>query len=317
MPYSIGSSGMEVIKPDFGSSLNALSDAYKNMQQAGNALATMPLLGREMIQDNADARYTADLNRFSNDPEGLAKALANGQIDMSNVRAETLGKTQQQMKDITASKIANYQQGQLEDRDQYFKDHQDDLLKYRGYVMSGDVKNGQALINSLKGTLPNYLAYQMYEGDPFANYAKQQELALEKQRNAIAGGSLAYQKQQDARAQEINTLLTECEGILGSNANILTDKDFPFIARLLTTNNQQDIDAIFNDANNSKYLRLKNLAPRLQRLKFLGVDPTVPFGLTALRTAGDFVQHKGLGNSAVMQPSTSNFRFASWGDPNK
>ena len=74
MGYSVGGNTIPLVQDNSISALNAVNKAYDSMNSGMEKLANIPFIGRKMVQDNADARYSAALNKFSNDPEGLARA---------------------------------------------------------------------------------------------------------------------------------------------------------------------------------------------------------------------------------------------------
>lgn len=121
MPYSVGGSTLSPVEDKSASYLSALSDATQNMNNSLKDLAKLPGDYLNYMQDDADARYVAALNKYSNDPTGLANALQNGEIDTSNVRAETLGKTQDTLSNIHQ----NYNVGYLQNRVQNYNDFLD------------------------------------------------------------------------------------------------------------------------------------------------------------------------------------------------
>lgn len=119
MPYSIAGPSIQVMKGDTNEALQSVMTAYGHMNDAYDKLAKLPGMAKTMVQDDADARYTAALNRYANDPNGLAQALANNQIDTSNVRAETLGKTQDTLSNIQKTYSTGYLQNRLENYNSY------------------------------------------------------------------------------------------------------------------------------------------------------------------------------------------------------
>jgi len=213
---------MEVIKPDFGSSLNAMSDAFKNAQQAGNMLVALPIVGREMVQENADARYAADLNRYSNDPQGLANALSQGKIDLSNVSASALNNTQNTLANITKNRVDNYNQNQAELTNDYFKQHQADILEHRRNVASGNVKGELDQLTRLgqEGAMPTIGAWKLYEGDASAVDLQKKQIAAQ---NAATNAAMArWQAERLDQAAQTDYLLTLSQ-VIGNTPGVTKD----------------------------------------------------------------------------------------------
>lgn len=140
MPYSIGGNQLQVINGDVNGALANMGTAYGLMSNGLNKIADAPFQIKNVLQDNADARYSEALNRYSNDPEGLAKALQNGEIDTSLVRAETLNQTQGRLKNIAENKAINYLQGRAEASNNWFDTHGEEYLKAVGDSQQGKVK---------------------------------------------------------------------------------------------------------------------------------------------------------------------------------
>lgn len=145
MPYSIGNSQLQVVKGDTNQALQAIGQAYGAVNDSYDKLARLPGMAKAMVQDDADARYTAALNKYSNDPNGLAQALANGEIDTSNVRAETLGKTQDTLSNIQRSHTLGYFQDRTETANKYWDQHGDQYLQAVAEAQGGHPEKLNAL----------------------------------------------------------------------------------------------------------------------------------------------------------------------------
>ena len=148
MSYSIGGQNLSPVEDRSASYLGALNDATQNMNNSLKDLAKLPGDYLNYMQDNADARYVAALNKYSNDPTGLAKALQNGEIDTSNVRAETLGKTQDTLSNIQKTYGLNYLQGRTEADMNFMDKNGDKYMLAKKFADSGDLKG---LANVLGG----------------------------------------------------------------------------------------------------------------------------------------------------------------------
>lgn len=151
MPYSIGNSQLQVVKGDTNQALQAIGQAYGAVNDSYDKLARLPGMAKAMVQDDADARYTAALNKYSNDPNGLAQALANGEIDTSNVRAETLGKTQDTLSKIQNTYGLNYLQGQAEEENNWLAQNGNTYLNAKNLTDAGKDKELFALREGFKG----------------------------------------------------------------------------------------------------------------------------------------------------------------------
>ena len=182
MPYSIGNSQLQVVKGDTNQALQAIGQAYGAVNDSYDKLARLPGMAKAMVQDDADARYTAALNKYSNDPNGLAQALANGEIDTSNVRAETLGKTQDTLSNIQKTDSLMY----LTDRTKGFNDYFDKFsAQYQD--MANDAKNGKDITAKL-AELAKYAPAEAQ--DMLSQWDSNKQKNIEKQLG-ISGGTLS------------------------------------------------------------------------------------------------------------------------------
>lgn len=185
MPYSIGGNQLQVINGDVNGALSAMGDAYKQMGNGLDGLAKVPYQLRSDLQDNADARYSAALNRYSNDPEGLARALQNGEIDTSMVRANTLNQTQERLKDISVNKTLNYNLGQKIKSDDWFNNNQDIITKYQTAYQTGDKAGAQAILAEAVKRGVDSTNYAYLQGNPLDQLNKEEDFAIRRQANAI------------------------------------------------------------------------------------------------------------------------------------
>lgn len=185
MAYSIGNRELPVLQDNTSSTIGAMGDAFKAINSSFDKLANLPWLARGLVQENADARYSAALNKYSNDPDGLAKALANGNIDTSNVTANTLNQTQDRLKDIGNNYSRSYLQGRTENLNKYLEGQGGkDYLTAEGLAQQG--KNIDNLRNNANAPAE---AISLWANlDP----VKQQNIARQQ---ALAGAGLAFAQQ--------------------------------------------------------------------------------------------------------------------------
>lgn len=190
MAYSIGNRELPVLQDNTSSTIGAIGDAFKAINSSFDKLANLPWLARGLVQENADARYSAALNKYSNDPDGLAKALANGNIDTSNVTANTLNQTQDRLNDIGNNYSRSYLQGRTENLNKYLEGQGGkDYLIAVGLAQQGkDISN---LRNNANAPAEAISLWDKLDPVTQQNIARQQ---------ALAGAGLAYQKNKDALA---------------------------------------------------------------------------------------------------------------------
>lgn len=197
MPYSVGGVTLTPEKGDTSAALKAVGDAYSTINDSYDKIAKLPFMAKNMIQDDADARYTAALNKYSNDPTGLANALANGEIDTSNVRAETLGKTQDTLGQIQKTGSLNYLQGRLENYYNYLDNPENAraLEAAQQAAYHGDIQGVNNYISNFNGPA-ELLAERLSKFNPQKASNELEELAIARY-NAATGRmehGLAQQK---------------------------------------------------------------------------------------------------------------------------
>lgn len=190
MPYSVGNSQLPVLQDNTASTIGAMGDAFKAMNNSFDKIANLPWLARGLVQENADARYSAALNKYSNDPDGLAKALANGDIDTSNVTANTLNQTQDRLKDIGNNYSRSYIQSRAENLNKYLEGQGGkDYLTAVGLAQQGkDISNLRNNANAPAEAIPYWDKL-----NPMTQQNVNRQLAQ-------AGAALAYQRGKDAIA---------------------------------------------------------------------------------------------------------------------
>lgn len=205
MPYSIGHSPLEVIRGDTNGAIGALGNAYQMMSKGMDKISETPNNAYNWLQDTADARYNEALNRYANDPEGLATALQNGSINTANVRASTLGQTQDKLKDIAMNRYLNYSYNQTKQSDDWFKANQDLIGRFVSASQQGDTATAEkiraeAAANGIDTT--NFSKYLML--NPLDQKNKETEFALDKQRIAASnsGNALAWAKYNDDKLKD-------------------------------------------------------------------------------------------------------------------
>ena len=194
MGYSIGGNTLPQIEDKSLSALDAVNKAYDSMNSGMEKLANIPFIGRKMVQDNADARYSAALNKFSNDPEGLARALANGDISTTDVTADTLNKTQDRLKNIQDTATSIYAQNRLKATNDYFDKNGALYQEANNAAQAGNTAK-LAQIRANLGEVPWEVGYEIAKLNAQAEKDTQRQLANQ---GAIAG--LANQKYQNAMA---------------------------------------------------------------------------------------------------------------------
>lgn len=196
MPYSLAGPSIQVMKGDTNEALQSVMTAYGHMNDAYDKIAKLPGMAKTMVQDDADARYTAALNRYANDPNGLAQALANNQIDTSNVRAETLGKTQDTLKNIQANRVLGYVQDREETANKWW-DANSKLYQEAVYEAQNGhpEKLNQIRMNQLDGA-PWEVAQTFSKLDAITQQNKLAELDIARRNAANSGmaAKLAYDK---------------------------------------------------------------------------------------------------------------------------
>lgn len=190
MSYSIGGQTLPQINDNSISALDAVSKAYDSMNSGMEKLANLPFIGRKMVQDNADARYSAALNKFSNDPEGLAEALNNGDIDTTDVTANTLNQTQERLNAIGSNYTRNYLQNRAENFNNYLDTQGGkDLLTATSLAQQG--KDISALRNNANAPAEAIELWQRL--NPQSQKNEEDKLALER-------ANIAYAQNKDALA---------------------------------------------------------------------------------------------------------------------
>ena len=256
MPYSIGNNQLPILQDNSASALNNLGDAFRMMQGGVDRLAQAPLTLKNTIQDNADEAYNAALNRYSNDPEGLAKALQNGEIDTTNVRADTLAQTQGRLKDISNSKAINYLQGRTEKANQFWDTNGTDYMQ-----AVNDAQNGKD-IGAIRAKLiasgaPAEALPVLAQLDAVDQQNWLKDYALKKQQVGAMGAALNYQKAKDEAD------LKGQQGIFNIRANLqknnirdpaqampiyqaIRNKDFGFLQSMGFDITPQDLTNISN-----------------------------------------------------------------------
>ena len=204
MPYSIGATPLHVIQGDMNGALGAIGNAYEMMGKGMNKLNEAPNNAYNWLQDTADARYNEALNRYANDPEGLATALQNGSINTANVRASTLGQTQDKLKDIAMNRYLNYEYNQNKQSNDWFKANQDLIGRFVSASQQGDTATAEkiraeAAANGIDTT--NFSKYLML--NPLEQKNKETEFDLDRQRIAAAnsGNALQWAKYNDELAE--------------------------------------------------------------------------------------------------------------------
>lgn len=220
MAYSIGNKELPVLQDNTSSTIGAIGDAFKAINGSFDKLANLPWLARGLVQENADARYSAALNKYSNDPDGLAKALANGNIDTSNVTANTLNQTQDRLKDIGNNYSRSYLQGRTENLNKYLEGQGGkDYLTAVGLAQQG--KNIDNLRNNANAPAEAISLWDKLDPVTQQNIARQQ---------ALAGAGLAYQRNKDAIALrgrqslfKFNSLVSPFNQDPGSYAKVLSN----------------------------------------------------------------------------------------------
>ena len=205
MPYSTGSVNLEDRQGDYSAALNGVNKAYENLGNSYNDLWKLPAMAKTMVQDDADARYTAALNKYSNDPTGLAKALQNGEIDTSNVRAETLGKTQDTLSNIQKTYSTGYLQNRLQNYYNYLDNPENAkaLEAAQQAAYHGDTKTVNDYIANFNGPA-ELLAERISKFNP--------QSALDTQKGfALQGAGIALQRQALQDAQNSNLAIMGLE----------------------------------------------------------------------------------------------------------
>ena len=196
MSYSIGGRELPVIQGDTNQALQAIGQAYGAVNDSYDKLARLPGMAKAMVQDDADARYTAALNKYSNDPNGLAQALANGEIDTSNVRAETLGKTQDTLSNIQKTYSTKYLQNRLENYYNYLDNPENAraLEKAQQAAFHGDIKGVNNYIASFNGPA-ELLESRISKFNPEDTQLKQAELDVARANVGNQGANVRLQAQ--------------------------------------------------------------------------------------------------------------------------
>lgn len=196
MGYSIGNPTDNSGNVDYSAALNGVNDAYKDLKNPFEGLSSALGSLKNTIQDNADARYVAALNKYANDPTGLAKALQNGEIDTSNVRADTLGKTQDIMSNIQQSYGLNYVQGRQENLDKFMDDPNNTQSYYTAVraAQNGDKSAVDKYLASFNG--PGEFYSYLSKLNPVEQQNKLAELDISRRAVAAqaASANLGFQK---------------------------------------------------------------------------------------------------------------------------
>ena len=205
MPYSTGSVSLEDRQGDYSAALNGINKAYENLGNSYNDLGKPLAMAKTMVQDNADARYVAALNKYANDPTGLAKALQNGEIDTSNVRAETLGKTQDTLSNIQKTYTTGYLQNRLQNYYNYLDNPENAkaLEAAQQAAYHGDAKTVNDYISNFSGPA-ELLAERISKLNPQSELDTQRGLAQQ-------GAGIALQRQAYQDAQNSNLAIMSLE----------------------------------------------------------------------------------------------------------
>lgn len=196
MSFSVGGRELPVYQGDTNQALQAIGQAYGAVNDSYDKLARLPGMAKNMVQDDADARYTAALNKYSNDPNGLAQALANGEIDTSNVRAETLGKTQDTLSNIQKTYSTGYLQGRLENYYNYLDNPENAraLEKAQQAAFHGDIKGVNDYIANFNGPA-ELLESRISKWNPQDAQNKLTELDIAKSNVGVQGANVRLQAQ--------------------------------------------------------------------------------------------------------------------------
>lgn len=317
MPYSIGNNQLQVIHGDTNGALSAMGNAYGLMQNGLNKMADAPETALGYVQDNADARYNEALNRFSNDPEGLAKALQNGSINTANVRASTLGQTQEKLRDLATNRYLNYTYDQTKKSNDWFNANQDLIGRFVSASQQGDTATAQkiraeAAANGID--TENFNKYLML--NPLEQKNKETEFALDRQRIAAAnsGNALQWAKYNDelAERQLLGNITTELAHLGYGDGEVLNPAQLAEIMRLSPK------DAESYRSQNYAKLREYLIAYKNRNGNLPGLLETVrAWGSNALKArSGDyFTNMKG---TEVNSTNTdyNNANFLNWNNSN-
>ena len=205
MGYSIGNPTDNSGNVDYSAALNGVNDAYKDLKNPFEGLSSALGSLKNTIQDNADARYVAALNKYANDPTGLAKALQNGEIDTSNVRAETLGKTQDTLSNIQKTYTTGYLQNRLQNYYDYLDNPENAkaLEAAQQAAYHGDAKTVNDYISNFSGPA-ELLAERISKFNPQSELDTQRGLAQQ-------GAGIALQRQAYQDAQNSNLAIMSLE----------------------------------------------------------------------------------------------------------
>lgn len=207
MAYSIGNKELPVLQDNTSSTIGAMGDAFKAINGSFDKLANLPWLARGLVQENADARYSAALNKYSNDPDGLAKALANGNIDTSNVTANTLNQTQDRLKDIGNNYSRSYLQGRTENLNKYLEGQGGkDYLTAVSLAQQG--KNIDNLRNNANAPAEAISLWDKLDPVTQQNIARQQ---------ALSGAGLGFAQQKYNDELNANSALFKITQFLAGN----------------------------------------------------------------------------------------------------
>lgn len=193
MPYYIAAAMPPVQRGDTASALNAVGNAYAGMRDSLKDVSGSIFGAANVLQDNADAGYLAALNRYTNDPNGLAKALQNGNISTKNVRAETIAKTQPTLSYINKYYNDAYDQKRLEDKLNWLDQNGTGYLKATDMANRGDVQGLSNYKANVKA--PAEVVDLIGKLDAQSEQDKLAELAIRRAGVGIQGSQLALDKQ--------------------------------------------------------------------------------------------------------------------------
>lgn len=318
MPYSIGNSPLEVIRGDTNGALGALGNAYQMMSKGMDKLSEAPNNAYNWLQDTADARYNEALNRYANDPEGLATALQNGSINTANVRATTLGQTQDKLKDIAMNRYLNYSYNQTKKSDDWFNGNQDLIGRFVSASQQGDTATAEkiraeAAANGIDTT--NFTKYLML--NPLEQKNKETEFALQRQRIAQEGSANALQwaKYNDALAERqlLGDITSELAHLGYGDGVTLNPAQLAEVTRL------SEEQAKNYRGNDYSKLRKFLIEYRSRNGNLPGLLETVrTWGSSALpKGSGDFFTNMGNGSVTNQPTDYSNTDFLNWQNPNQ
>lgn len=179
MPYSVSAPTPQYQTPNFNSVNMGISDAYSNMTAGLERIGKVFNDLHKWNQDNANARFINQINKYSNDPAALAEAYKNGQIDATDVTQETLAKYAPMRNQFIQSEDSIYDYNRKKELQSFETENAGLINAWRQAAQNGDQKLADMYLQQLIDKGINPATAMKYGLDPFDKQMKQKQLAIQ------------------------------------------------------------------------------------------------------------------------------------------